>query len=188
MVEISCPLWSQQNHFPLHSRSICMVGRHENCMEAHCFVIHMGHMKWWNAAIFNSKMENHHILFESILYLYNTLNLSKHIWDRSGRKALSTEPRGIPLAYFDGMAQHGYFACGVYIIPMEGQQIEIYWNGGVGSNNNVEVMELVGLLSFCDFLNIQELQIFGDSKVIIDHVRSNHVIKKHQLIRMAKQD
>lgn len=79
-----------------------------------------------------------------------------------------------------------HYTCGVYIIPKEGQQIEIYWNGGVGSNNKAEAMALASLLSFCDFLDIHKLEIFGDSKFIIDHVWSKHVIKKYQLSRMAE--
>lgn len=40
----------------------------------------------------------------------------------------------------------------------------------------------------CDFLNIQDLQIFGDSKVIIDHVRSIYVIKNFNLLGCVEHD
>lgn len=42
-----------------------------------------------------------------------------------------------PCAYFDGAAQHGSCACGVFIIIEEGQVYDIHWNGGVGTNNKV---------------------------------------------------
>lgn len=37
------------------------------------------------------------------------------------------------------------------------------------------------LLLISIFLNIKSLQIYGDSKIIIDHVNSKHSIKNHRL-------
>jgi len=87
---------------------------------------------------------------------------------------------GFPRAYFDGAAQNGICACGVYIITKEDQQFSIYWNGE-GTNNKVEAMALSGLLQFSIFLNIESLHIYGDSKFIIDHVNANISIKNHNL-------
>lgn len=83
--------------------------------------------------------------------------------------------------YFDSAAQHGTCACGVFIIMEEGQVYDIHWNGGAGTNNKAEVMALVGLLSICDFLGLQKLHIFGDSKVIIEHALSKHTIRNIHL-------
>lgn len=91
------------------------------------------------------------------------------------------DPSGIPRAFFDGASQQGICACVVFIIPAVGQKYEIYWNGGTGTNNKVEVMALAGLLSISDFLNLQGLKIYGDFKMIIDHVRSKHTIKNYNL-------
>lgn len=136
-------------------------------------------------------MGRHLSVFESIIHMHNALCQPKQSRFRCGRKALSIDPSGFLRAFFDGVAflraffdgvaQHRICACGVYIIPSDGQQYEIYCNGGAGSNNKVEAMAPAGLLSFCEFLNIQELKIFGDSKMIIDHVRSKHVIKNINL-------
>lgn len=49
-------------------------------------------------------------------------------------------------------------------------QYQICWNGDRGFNIKAKAMALAGLLSISLFLNIQSLQIYGDSKVIIDHV------------------
>ena len=87
-----------------------------------------------------------------------------------------------PCAYFDGDAQHGTCACGVFIIIEEGQVYYIHWNGGDGTNNKAEVMALAGLLSICDFLGLQKLPIFGDSKVIIEHVLFKHTIRNIHLL------
>lgn len=69
----------------------------------------------------------------------------------------------------------------LYIIPGEDQYIDTFWHGGKGTNNKAEAMALAGLLKFCDFLNIQGLHIFGDSKVMIDHVKSVHIINNINL-------
>lgn len=76
------------------------------------------------------------------------------------------------MLFFDVAVQQGICGCGVFIIPNVGQKYEIYWNGETGTNNKVEVMALARLLSISDFLNLPELKIYGDFKMIIDHVRS----------------
>lgn len=48
-------------------------------------------------------------------------------------------------------------------------------------NNKSEAMALAGLLNLSDFLNIQGLHIYGDSKVVIDHVKFVHFIKNINL-------
>ena len=88
---------------------------------------------------------------------------------------------GSPCAFFDGTGQHGICSCGVYIKIAGDQAIEIYWNAGPSSNNRAEAVALAGLLSFCNFLDISFLQIYGDSRIIIDHVLSKHNIKNIHL-------
>jgi len=87
----------------------------------------------------------------------------------------------IPKAYFDRAAQNGTSAYGVYIITKKTQQIAFYWNGEEGTNNKAEVMALYGLLMFSIFLNIESLQIYGDSKIIIDHINAKLSIKNHYM-------
>jgi len=43
-------------------------------------------------------------------------------------------------------------------------------------------MALAGLLSFCLFLNLQDVSIFGDSKVMVDYVLGKNNILKPQLV------
>lgn len=137
--------------------------------------------KWRNRALFQNNKENYNTFYESILSQYY-FGYSSNTLQRFGKlKTKNLDPTGIPRAYFDGAAQNGICACSVFIITMENQHIDIFWNGGKGSNNKVEAMALAGLLIFCDYLNIQYLQIFGVSKVIIDHVKSIHSIKNHNL-------
>jgi len=84
-------------------------------------------------------------------------------------------------AFFDGAAQRGSCACGVFISMSEDLHFSIYWNGGCASNNKAEAMALVGLLRFNSFLNRQMLQIYGDSKNIIDQA-SGKLINKNPML------
>lgn len=86
-----------------------------------------------------------------------------------------------PIAYFDGAAQRNICACGIHIIPEEGQSCDIYWNEDPGSNSKLEIMALAGLIVFSDFLGIKNLHIYGDSKVTIEHVLSKSRIRNIHL-------
>lgn len=146
--------------------------------------------KWRNDMIFNSKKDTNIFVVVSIISLYNVLDIAGTHRNRKERGQKATANReGIgmspttstttssPCACFDGAAQHGICSCGVYIKIAGDQAIEIYWNAGPGSNNRAEAVALAGLLSFCNFLDILFLQIYGDSRIIIDHVLSKHNIK-----------
>lgn len=50
----------------------------------------------------------------------------------------------VSCVYFDGVAQNGFCACGVFIIPCENQHIDIFWHGGEGTNNKTKAMALAG--------------------------------------------
>ena len=94
------------------------------------------------------------------------LEFKKNV-NRIGQGVLSL---GNPIAFFDGATQFNSCGCGVHIIMDEGLHYLISWNGGKGSNCMAEVMALAGLLSFCIFLDIHLVSIYGDSKIVIDHV------------------
>lgn len=49
----------------------------------------------------------------------------------------------------------------------------IHWNGGSGTNTRAEEMALWGLLWFTNFLNIPDIHIYGDSKIIINKVKGS---------------
>lgn len=86
-----------------------------------------------------------------------------------------------PRAHFNGAAKDDMCAYGVYINIMEDQHFSIYCNGGSGTNNKDGAMGLYDLLTFFSFLNTGPLWIYGDSKIIIDHVIRKHSIKNANL-------
>lgn len=60
----------------------------------------------------------------------------------------------LPRDFFDGAKQNGICGCGVHFLANEKCHFLIHWNGGKGSNSKAEAMAVVGLLSFCLFLNL----------------------------------
>ena len=74
------------------------------------------------------------------------------------------------VGFFDGASQDGGRRCrdGSLLISLELGKFSIIWNCGVGTNSRAELLALWSLLSFASNLGISSLQIFGDSKLIVD--------------------
>lgn len=53
---------------------------------------------------------------------------------------------------------------------------------GKGTNTLAKAMALAGLLSFCPFLNLQDVSIFGDSKALVDYVSGKISISRPLLV------
>ena len=49
----------------------------------------------------------------------------------------------------------------------------MHWYGGIGSNMRAETLALWGLLWFASHLCIEDIWVFGDSKVLIDYLNGN---------------
>ena len=74
------------------------------------------------------------------------------------------------IGYFDGASQEGGTRCGVgaiLISPILGRY-NIMWNCGNGTNTRFEMLALWSLLYYARTLDIDTIQIVGDSKVIVD--------------------
>lgn len=92
----------------------------------------------------------------------------------------STDHSSFSVAFFDGAAQRGSCGCGFFIMMNEYTHFSTYWNGGFGSNNKAEAIALAGLLKLCIFLEITQVAIFGDSKILVDSVkRKSHIWAPH---------
>ena len=49
---------------------------------------------------------------------------------------------------------------------------KFYWNGGYGSNTRAECIALWGLIWVASNLYVDSLWVFGDSKILIDHMNN----------------
>lgn len=74
----------------------------------------------------------------------------------------------IPAIFFDGACNEGITGCGAWIKLSRRERIHLHWNGGPGTNNKAEIMALWGGLLAAVNLNLTEVHIYGDSKLIID--------------------
>ena len=73
----------------------------------------------------------------------------------------------IPSVYFDGACREGDMGCGSWIKLSQRERIHIHWNGGQGTNNKAEVIALWGGLRFAAYLQLQDIHVYGDSKIFI---------------------
>jgi ribonuclease HI len=109
--------------------------------------------------------------------------LSSFSWQPSSVKALPiqvcefTQEEGYTLACFDGAAQSNGLCCGAGgIFKTHPSRITKWFiNCGAGSNTKAELMGLWATLTLATFWSINQLQILGDSRVIIDWI--NHKCK-----------
>jgi ribonuclease HI len=123
------------------------------------------------------------VIFEdrapSILSVAHRILLS-FSWQPSSFKALPiqvcefTQEEGFTLACFDGAAQSNGLCCGAGGTFKSHPSRVTKWfiNCGAGSNTKAELMGLWATLTLATFWSINQLQILGDSRVIIDWI--NH--------------
>lgn len=109
-------------------------------------------------------------ILRTVVSLYESLPAINQKRKNVNWKGQGDVPSGNPRAFFDGAAQLNSCGCGVHIIMDEGLHYLISWNGGKGSNCMAEAMALARLLTFCIFFDIHLVSIYGDSKIMVDHV------------------
>jgi ribonuclease HI len=106
--------------------------------------------------------------------------LSSFSWQPSTVKTLPlqvcefTQEEGFTLACFDGATHSNGLCCGAGGIFKSHPSRVTKWfiNCGAGSNTKAELMGLWATLTLATFWSINQLQILGDSRVIIDWI--NH--------------
>jgi ribonuclease HI len=77
---------------------------------------------------------------------------------------------GYSLAFFDGASIDGGSICGAggIIKHSNNQVFRWYFNGGSGTNTKAELLGAWASLTITKLLDIQYIQVLGDSKVIIE--------------------
>lgn len=136
--------------------------------------------KWRNAKIFqDSKVPLRSTMFQ-INSSHDVLPNRAHGSDNLSKQVGNEPLFSYPAAFFDGAEQSKRCGCGVHIILDDKMQYHLSWSGGRGTNNLAEARALAGLLAFCSFLEIQDISIYGDSKIMVDHIRGScHIDYPH---------
>lgn len=137
--------------------------------------------KWRNSLIFKDKNPSLQEILLQISYIYEAIPIPP----LKQKKQFIIDPHldisSVPRAFFDGAEQNGACGCGFFIIIDKDTNFSIFWNGGRGTNNSAEAMALAGLLYFCLFLNLQGVSIYGDSKIMVEHVKGKNSISSPHL-------
>eukprot|EP00253_Pinus_taeda_P012292 PITA_12292 len=89
--------------------------------------------------------------------------------------------RSTPWAFFDGAANQQSCGGGIIIHKSDQHHYRIKAGLGTGSNNYAELITLRHLLHFALGHNITCINIFGDSKIIIDWFNNNAICHIHTL-------
>jgi ribonuclease HI len=123
-----------------------------------------------NKAVFDDRTPSAHSVTRRIL--------SSFSWQPSTVKALPLQvceinlKQGFTLACFDGAAHSSGLCCGAGgIFRFHSSRVTKWFiNCGAGSNTKAELLGLWATLTLATFWSINQLQILGDSRVIIDWI------------------
>lgn len=85
-----------------------------------------------------------------------------------------------PVGFFDGASQLSSCRCGVWLRISPTCHYKIHWSGGFGTNMRAEILALWGLLWIASQLCIDDLWVFGDSKVLVDYVNRGNKLDSVQ--------
>lgn len=136
--------------------------------------------KWRNSNIFNGTKSTCSEIIVKIAAAFEALPQKSISQKKVAYAGQIKECSSFPKAFFDGAEQQGFCGCGFLIMTNENTHFSIHWNRGIGSNSKAEAMALAGLLKFCLFLDLQQISVFGDSKVMVDFVsRKNLILVPH---------
>lgn len=134
-----------------------------------------------NNRIFQNFKGPFNCILDKVIPFYSSILHISPLQNNLQRVAFDYLHLTCPRAYFDGAAKNGFCACGVYIAMTNDLQYSLYWNGGKGKSNKAKAMALHGLLLFCTFMDIEPINVYGDSKIIIEHVNGKHAIQTDSL-------
>jgi ribonuclease HI len=86
---------------------------------------------------------------------------------------------GVPIGWFDGVAQVRGQISGAGGVIKINSHTEYRWmlNCGPGTNTRAEFLGVWALLTLASRLHLQDLQVFGDSKIVIDWLNHKCVLQ-----------
>ena len=93
------------------------------------------------------------------------------------------------IGFFDGAQQDGLCGAGMVIRIRNNLSYRLWMGVGKGTNTKAELLALWGLLYFAKKMNILDITILGDSKVIIEwakYVYSLHTMELQHWVRRTK--
>lgn len=92
--------------------------------------------------------------------------------------------------YFDGASKNnpGHAGIGIVILDQNNKEVLTYSKYlGVKTNNEAEYLALIELLEKAKELGIEEINIFGDSQLVVNQVNGNWRINQSHLFSLAQK-
>lgn len=124
--------------------------------------------------------EDHTLTFASACSFLLHFLSDVPILNRRPRLRLLFSPQvdvGRPYGFFDGVAQCGARGAGGLLLISQLEYYEISLYIGKGSNTRAELLALGGLLFFARHLNLTYLQVFGDSRAVVDWAKGLNALR-----------
>jgi ribonuclease HI len=141
-----------------------------------------------NTKIFDNKSPNANLVAYKTLGLFQNW---KAIHPAIGKKKTLISPcivEDTPTGWFDGATHRSGNLCGAGGLIRTSKNSFIRWTFccGPGTNTRAELLGAWASLHLATILNIEHLQLIGDSRVIIDWL--NHIGKLHSIALLAWMD
>jgi len=120
-----------------------------------------------NYMIFENKSQNSSMVFNRILDVYNE-SYKEKVFKRNRAIRQPSLIDVIVVGYFDGAALLGQCGGGMCLNLNQSHSFHLWMGSGTGTNTRAKLLALWGLLRFATNIGIVSIQVFGDSKVIVD--------------------
>jgi hypothetical protein len=93
-------------------------------------------------------------------------------------------PEGLPTGWFDGAMQSNGLQSGAGDLLWTSKNSHYRWtfNCGPGTNTRAELLGIWATLHLASRLNIKALQIFGDSRIVIDWLNNKRKLQVTSLL------
>ena len=139
-----------------------------------------------NAIIFEDFRVNWQLLPPSICAAY--MEIPFEIKTITPRNILPENiNRDMPWAYFDGAAPLQGCGGGILLHLTESHFFHLRMGLGPGTNNHAELITLRHLLYFALYKNCRQIQIFGDSKIVIDWANNKSICHAYSLKHILEE-
>ena len=79
--------------------------------------------------------------------------------------------------FFDGASCEGKCRCGMVLKLNESHFFRLWMGSGIGSNAKAGLLGCWALLEFTRMIELNALQVFGDSKAIIQWEKGKYILK-----------
>ena len=83
--------------------------------------------------------------------------------------------------FFEGASQFSRCGCGVWLKMFPNCHYKIYLHGRNGTNMQVEILACWGLLWFASQFGVEQLWVYGDSKVLIEYLNKGRSLNPGNL-------